>query len=269
MSQVPNLISPSTLAKLTKAAQAKKPEEEDLTITNDPEEDVPMVGEPDKGEEDLSITHDESSKEKPTEEEEPAKDEPEEEADDKGSEPEEAPAPADEEKEEELGGDSPVGEVTDFLSPELKEMLDQQIGNELFAFYEYKAGASWFQRNGLVGFATWANGQAADEILHMEKVLNFINELDLSPVLPELDNPSAEFESPQSAVETILEREKAVTANWRAIAAKAMEQQDAATLQLAQCFVMEQIEEEDSAKTLLDMMRFGTILQVDEFLRAK
>lgn len=275
MPQVPNGISAKTLARLTKAAQASKDEEE-LKITNDPEEDVPMVGEPDPGEEDLSVTHDENAKkeepkEAPATEPEPAPEpEPktEEPVADKGSDPEDSPAPGDAEKEDELGGDTPVGEVTDFLAPDLKGMLDQQIGNELFAFYEYKAAASWFQRNGLLGFACWANGQAADEICHMEKVLSFLNELDLSPVMPELENPSTEYESVQDAVEIMLEREKAVTANWRSIGAKSMEYQDSATLQLAQCFVTEQMEEEDSAKTILDMLKHGPVLLVDQMLRS-
>lgn len=249
MSQIPKqLISKATLAALTKAAQAK--EEEDLSIKNDPEEDTPVVGEPKAGEEDLSITHGE-------------------EGDDKGSDPDKAPSPGDAEKEKEMGGKTPRGKVTDFLAPDLKEMLDQQIGNELFAFYEYKAGASWFRRNGLLGFAAWADGQAADEIAHMEKVLAFLNDLDLSPVLPELDNPSTEYGDARNAVESVLEREKAVTANWRSIGAKAMEYQDSATLQLAQCFVMEQIEEEDSAKTILDMLKHGPVLVVDQMLGAK
>lgn len=278
MSQVPdNMLSSRTLHALTKAAQAKG--EEELKIVNDPEEDVPVVGDPAPSEEDLSIVHEQPSEETTSVGDEPEKKEPEpekEEADadppeedDKDTTVEEAPAESEPEKEDPPEDDSDKGEVTDFLSKELKGMLDQQIGNELFAFYEYKAAAAWFKRQGLDGFACWATGQANDEIDHMNKVMCFLTELDLVPTFPELDSPPGMATGVRELVEAVLDREKAVTSNWRAIGKQAMQDVDLATMDLAQWFLREQMEEEDAAKSILDKLDRGNELIVDMMLRDK
>lgn len=145
-------------------------------------------------------------------------------------------------------------EQTKFITDDVEQMLCQQIGNEMFAFYEYTAAAAWFKGQGLDGFAAWANKQAGDENTHMKKVLDFLVELGCTPNLPEITGVKAAFGSVQEAVEGIFKREKSVTKNWRIIAKKAIGDSDAGTMDLAQWFVTEQIEEEDGVVTIMQRL---------------
>lgn len=164
---------------------------------------------------------------------------------------EDAPASTSEQETSDDGeSDTPKGQMSDFLTDAVKKMLDQQVGNELFAFYEYSAAKAWFHGIGLDGFAAWCGKQAGDEITHMNKVLDFLTVAGVVADLPGLQPPPTSYSGATAVVEAILEREKAVTANWRAIGDQAMEDGDSATLQLAQCFLIEQMEEEDGVKSI-------------------
>jgi ferritin len=146
--------------------------------------------------------------------------------------------------------DTPVPEQSKFITDAVEQMLCQQIGNELFAFYEYTAACAWFKGQGFDGFGAWASTQAAQEQDHMQKILDFLVELGATPDLPQITGVSASFPSIKDAVAGIFEREKAVTKNWRIIAKEAIAVSDAATLDLAQWFVREQMEEEDLVKKI-------------------
>lgn len=150
----------------------------------------------------------------------------------------------------------PTGETeqTKFITDNVEQMLCQQIGNELFAFYEYKAVAAWAKSQGWDGFAAWGSKQACDEMIHMQKILDFLVQLGCTPDLPEISGVSARFDSMEQAVEGVLKRERAVTKNWRIIAKECLTTIDSATLELAQWFVTEQMEEEDVAKTILSKL---------------
>jgi ferritin len=143
---------------------------------------------------------------------------------------------------------------TKFVSDDIEKMLCQQIGNELFAYYEYTAAAAWLRGQGFDGFAAWACKQAGDEKMHTQKILDFLVELGCTPDLPQISGVSSRFSSIKEAVEGIFNREKAVTKNWRIIAKAAMADTDAATLDLAQWFVREQMEEEDVVKGILSKL---------------
>jgi ferritin len=146
--------------------------------------------------------------------------------------------------------DTPVPEQSKFITDAVEQMLCQQIGNELFAFYEYTAACAWFKGQGFDGFGAWASYQAGHEQEHMQKILDFLVELGATPDLPQITGVSVRFPSIEAAVAGIFDREKAVTKNWRIIAKEAIAVNDAATLDLAQWFVREQMEEEDLVKKI-------------------
>jgi len=150
--------------------------------------------------------------------------------------------------------ETPPTKQTKFITDAVEQMLCQQIGNELFAYYEYIAAAAWFEGQGFSGFANWASTQACGELTHMKKILDFLVTLGATPDLPQITGVSVKFPSIKAAIEGILKRERAVTKNWRIIAKECIATDDAGTLELAQWFVTEQMEEEDAAKTLLSRL---------------
>lgn len=148
-------------------------------------------------------------------------------------------------------------EQTNLISDEVQALLIAQIGHEMFAHYEYTAISCWFHAQALEGFAAWATKQSCDEVAHAKKIINFLVELDINPVLPIIDAASAQFEDVASAVAAIMMREKGVTENWKDIGKQAMNDQDLATLNLSQWFINEQMEEENLVKTILQKVEMA------------
>lgn len=165
---------------------------------------------------------------------------------------------------------TPVNEPTKFLSDEIATMLTTQVGHEMFAFYEYTAISVWFEAQGLPGFAAWAKKQAGDESCHMQKVLCYLIEVGATPTLPSVPEAPSMATDVKAAVQAILTREKSVTMNWHNIAKKAMEDTDVATIQLAQWFMTEQMEEENLVKVIMQRVAMADtttgILVLDEQL---
>jgi ferritin len=183
-----------------------------------------------------------------------------------------APAPVPMQEEKDIPGETPVPEQTKFLSEAVEKMLSQQIGNEMSAFYEYTAAKAWFAGQGLDGFAAWMAKQACDEMTHMNKVLMFLVECGCTPGLSSIEAPKTTYESVESVVEAIFQREKDVTANWRAIGKQAFQDFDSATGALAGWFVTEQIEEEDGVKAIHQKLQKAGgpgLLVIDEMLLDK
>ena len=52
------------------------------------------------------------------------------------------------------------------LSPQLAQLLNEQIANELSSSYVYLAMAAWFERTPYTGFAQWMFAQSREENAH-------------------------------------------------------------------------------------------------------
>lgn len=150
-----------------------------------------------------------------------------------------------------------VGRGTKFLSDEITEMLSQQVGNEVFASYSYHGVAAWFDITGLKGFSTYHEKQGKGEIEHAMKIFKHMLEAGAEPNLPAISAPLVRYDSVEQALQAIVDHEKSVTESWRKIGEQAMEDKDMATMGLAQWFMTEQLEEENSAITLLQRAKMA------------
>ena len=157
-------------------------------------------------------------------------------------------------------------EPTSFLNKEVAQLLARQIGNEIYSAYAYWAVAGWFHNQGLDGFQKCFDKQAAGELVHFRKVYDYLLEAGQEFTMPAIDAPGRDYASVEAACAAVLKLEKAVTADWRAIHRAALADQDAATTELAQWGVTENMEEEDLAFTLLQRVRMASkdgILTID------
>ncbi len=153
----------------------------------------------------------------------------------------------------------PKGESkqTSFLSNEMIAALSLQIGNEVFAAYSYHGASYWFDKRGFDGFVKLMRAQGAGEIEHARKIFEHLVDANAPFQLPSIAAPFIDYADVEEAVKAILEHEKSVTASWRKIAALALKDKDAATLELASFFAKEQYEEEKTASTLYDRVRMA------------
>jgi ferritin len=143
------------------------------------------------------------------------------------------------------------------LKKKVEDICNRQVEREAYSSSLYIAMASWAETNGLNGVAEWLYIQADEERLHMLKFIKYINEREGKAVMPALKKPPTEFKSVEDMFNEVLKHEQFVTASINEIVALTLEEKDFNTHNFLQWFVMEQVEEEASAKLIIDKIRLG------------
>jgi ferritin len=140
------------------------------------------------------------------------------------------------------------------LNKKVEEILNVQVEKEGYSSNLYLAMASWAETKGYEGIAKWLHAQADEERMHMLKLIAYTNERGGQAVIPAFEKPPADYTSVQSMFEQVLHHEEYVTASINEIVAVCAEEKDFTTHNWIQWFVTEQIEEEASAKNILDKL---------------
>jgi ferritin len=141
------------------------------------------------------------------------------------------------------------------LKKKIEDICNRQVEREGYSSNLYIAMASWAETNGFSGVAAWLYGQSDEERLHMLKFIKYINERGGKAVIPALKKPVAEFKGVEDVFRKVLKHEEFVTASINEIVALTLEEKDFNTHNFLQWFVLEQVEEETSVRTILDKVR--------------
>ena len=137
----------------------------------------------------------------------------------------------------------------------VEDICNRQIEREAYSSNLYLAMAVWAETSGLSGVAAWMYAQAEEERLHMLKFIKYINERGGKSVIPALKQPGAEYKNVEDVFKAVLKHEEFVTASINEIVSLTLEEKDFNTHNFLQWFVMEQVEEEASVKTILDKVK--------------
>lgn len=140
------------------------------------------------------------------------------------------------------------------LSPTLQAALNDQITNEFHAAYLYLSMAGYFQAANLTGFAHWMTLQREEEVAHGMKIFDFVHDRGGRVALQALPAPPPDFESPLDVMQQALAHERAVTASINELYELAVKERDYPTQALLQWFIIEQVEEENSAQTIVEQL---------------
>ncbi len=132
------------------------------------------------------------------------------------------------------------------LSQKLQDALNEQMKNEFFSAYLYKAMAAYFEAEDLPGFAHWMRIQSLEELCHGEKFFNFICEAGGRAVMLPIDGPQIDYDSPLAVFEYSLKHEQFVTERINQLMTLAKQENNHAAEIFLQWFVTEQVEEEAS-----------------------
>lgn len=141
------------------------------------------------------------------------------------------------------------------LKKKVEDICNRQVEREGYSSNLYLAMASWAEVNGFKGIADWLYVQSDEERIHMLKFIKYINERGGKAIMPALKQPPSDYKSVQDIFTEVLKHEEFVTASINEIVALTLEEKDFNTHNFLQWFVMEQVEEEASAKTILDKLR--------------
>lgn len=141
------------------------------------------------------------------------------------------------------------------LDAKIESALNEQINHELASAYLYLSMAAHFEAENLPGSATWMRRQAMEEQAHAMKIFDYVNDRNGRVRLQAVAQPPVEFGSTIEVWERTLAHEQKVSGLIHALYALATEANDYPTQALMQWFVTEQVEEEKTARTILEQVR--------------
>ena len=141
------------------------------------------------------------------------------------------------------------------LGKKVEDICNRQVEREGYSSNLYLAMASWAESNGYAGVAQWLYVQSDEERLHMLKFIKYINERGGKAVMPAFKKPPVDYKGVEELFKEVLKHEQFVTASINEIVAVTLAEKDFNTHNFVQWFVMEQVQEESSAKAILDKLR--------------
>jgi bacterioferritin B len=133
------------------------------------------------------------------------------------------------------------------------EALNDQIGREFRAAYQYTAVAAYYDRLTFPRLARFFYDQADEERSHALKMMGYLRDTGAELTLGEVPAPSVDFADHVEPIRLSLEAERKVTAAIDGLFEIARETNDYASESFMQWFVDEQVEEEATMESLLQV----------------
>ena len=82
------------------------------------------------------------------------------------------------------------------MDAKVHKLLNQQINKEFYSSYLYLSISAYLRESGLLGFARWTKMQAKEELLHGEKIFDFLIDRKGTVHLDKIEKPELNFETP-------------------------------------------------------------------------
>lgn len=138
------------------------------------------------------------------------------------------------------------------LSQDLQKALNKQVKIEGDSSQIYLAMASWAENQGFEGIATFMYAQSDEERMHMLKLIKYINQRGGEALIPNVEQPQLDHTSFKTLFKQLFEHELFVSQSINELVHISLQERDYATHNFLQWYVAEQIEEEATARTILD-----------------
>lgn len=143
------------------------------------------------------------------------------------------------------------------LDKEMEDAINKQLNAELYSAYLYLSMGAYFEANDLSGFANWMRVQAQEERDHAMKFYDYLVTRGARVTLTEIEAPPTEWESAIAVFDHVYRHEQMVTGLINKLVDLAISLSDHATNNFLQWYVAEQVEEEESASTVLQKVKLS------------
>jgi len=144
------------------------------------------------------------------------------------------------------------------LSEKIENAFNDQMIFEMYSANIYLSMATYFDAKNLTGFANWMKVQYQEEMFHVMKFYDYINERGGRVIIKGIDAPQTDWDSPLAAFENALAHERIVTSRIGKLVELAGEEKDHASMNFLQWFVAEQVEEEANADGIIQQLKLIT-----------
>ncbi len=160
------------------------------------------------------------------------------------------------------------------ISEKMEKAFNDQINKELYSEYLYLSMKAYFERLNLKGFVNWLDIQTQEEHAHAMGMFDYVHQRGGKVVLEAIDKPENDWKSPLACFEQILSHEEYVTSRINALLDVAEETKDRAATLFLNWYLKEQVEEEESAGSVLDTLKLigddkKALLMLDKDLAAR
>lgn len=137
------------------------------------------------------------------------------------------------------------------ISEKLHKAINTQINAELWSAYLYLSMSMDAESKGYKGVANWFFIQFKEEQDHARIFMNYLNSMDAKVELLPIEPVQTAWDSVLEMYEHTLKHEKVVTGLIRNLADIAAEDKDHASMNRLIWFIDEQVEEEESAREMI------------------
>lgn len=157
------------------------------------------------------------------------------------------------------------------LTDTLEKAFNDQLTMELTASHVYRQLAIELDLLDLSGMAIWMRAQAEEEVTHANMFIAHLDNRDNRPQIGTVPAPEVKVTSALDAFRAALEHEERVSASIRALRKLADEEGDIDSRPLLDSFLSEQIEEEDTVRTIIGRLELvgddgSGVLRIDREL---
>lgn len=143
------------------------------------------------------------------------------------------------------------------ISETMAKELNGQLNAELYSSYLYLSMSAYASANALNGAANWLYMQAQEEMIHVQKIYDYILGRDAKVILETVEKPPSEFGKILEIYTKVLEHEREVTGRINKLMTQAVNESDHATQTFLQWFVTEQTEEESTVRAIIDKLKLA------------
>jgi len=141
------------------------------------------------------------------------------------------------------------------ISKALTDLINEQIAHELIASNQYLQLATYFDGQALRKLSEFFYKQSEEEREHALKFVHYLTEVGADVRILEIPAANYDVNSAEQAFQMSLDWEKEVTRRIYAMMDQAISEKDYASQAFLQWFVTEQVEEESSMETMLQIVQ--------------
>lgn len=141
------------------------------------------------------------------------------------------------------------------IAEKLQNAVNDQIAAELWSSNLYLQMAFYFEKEGWNGFAHWMYKQSDEEREHAIKLANYLTKRGGSALVNMIDVVPTGWGSVKEVFASVADHERHVSKLIDDLVDVASAEKDKATQDFLWGFVREQVEEEDSALTIVERLK--------------
>ena len=141
------------------------------------------------------------------------------------------------------------------MTSKLQNALNEQITAELWSANLYLSMSFYMKKEGYDGFAHWLKKQSEEENEHACTIADYMTKRDATPKVDKIDVVPQSWKNILECFETVYEHECHESKLIDDLVKVASEEKDNATQDFLWNFVREQVEEEATAKSIVDKIK--------------